>query len=116
MKQDYNQKLPKEPYTKVGTFEETDSVTVLKKKKYKVSISFGVNQSHIDYMNFLFDTGALLKLLRVDLVGPIRLQSISLCDIQLLKVVTSRRVEVVRTIVLHVQIGESSISIKVGIV
>lgn len=83
-----NRRLPTAPYAEVGTFEETDSVTLFTKDNYKVAISFGLASAIMRLINRFFDTGAGPNLLQEYLVEPERLPSIHLCDSRRLKSAT----------------------------
>lgn len=106
-----HQNLPKEPYTEVCKFEETDNVTLFTKKNYNIAISSGMTTLRISSVNLVFDTGTGPNMLQEGLVETDFLPSVHLCDSLQLKSETKPKVEVVGTIVLQVRIGESRIRV-----
>lgn len=113
--QSITKKAPGEPHTEVCTFEETISATLFAKKNYKVAISIGLAASRKRLMNCHFDTGAGSSLLLEELLETNWLPLIRPCYRPQLRRVTNPKVEIVGTIMLHFQIGDSRVRGMFGI-
>lgn len=50
--------VPMEPYAEVSTLQETEIVSLLAKRSYKVTVSTGLTASHKRPIKCIFDTGA----------------------------------------------------------
>lgn len=97
-----NQNMSKGPYVIFCTFNRNNSVTLSRKRKFKVAISFRLTASRIRPMNCVFDLRFGSNILQKDSIEPDWRSSIRIFDSPQLRSAAKQRVEIVGAFVLHV--------------
>lgn len=102
-------------YSEVSLFQETEVILPFTKMIYKLSISVGPMTNKIHPVNCVLDRGVSPRLIRVEFLEGERLRAIHANSRSALNVSTNRKVSVVRTIMIHVRMGASTVRVVLGV-
>lgn len=108
--------LPNTGLAEVVAIAGADSVTLLKKKNCRVSVSIGLRFSYMHLLTLVPDTGAGLNITRSDILEPSSENQIRRREVPDLYSANNPRLRLSTTIMIHLKVSEAGTQVVFGVV